>query len=159
MYLITGSKTPVKKPAPASPLQPAAPFQTGTCSIHVHQWRRNGLGGDPFSTPSKSPYSLEVTMYDNKGAIGHVDRADASAGNSLYFKSKLEDTLVVTPEEAGGEYIQFTLGTESWTSKNKGDTDNSKASCKVGDWDEGYDRQMDCSFNCGWNGGKSSDSS
>lgn len=162
IYSISGSKRPVEEPEPAAPPAPPAPFQTGTCWIHVHQWRSNVyLGGDPFSFDSKSPYSLEVKMYDNYGAtlIGEVERTSASDGNSLEVKSKLEDTLVCTPEEAEGEYIQFTLGTKSWTSSNKGNTEDSKASCTVGDWDNGYDRQMDCSFSCGWSGGKSSDGS
>lgn len=153
-YGIQGSKTPVKV---TTPPKPAAPFETGTCWVHVHQWRKNegGLGGDSYKG-NGAPYSLEVTMYDNKGetapSIGHADRGDAMDGKPMVLKSKLEDTLVLTPEEAGGEYIQFALGSQSWTSSNN-------ANCKVGDWDGNYDRQMDCSFSCGWGGGKSSDDS
>ena len=45
--------------------------------------------------------------------------------------SKLSNPLVITPE-AKGDYVQFTLGTESWASTDSGP---SQTKCTVGPWD------------------------
>lgn len=66
----------------------------------------------------------------------------AGDGNSLFFVSKLPDALVITPEAAGGNYIQFTIGSQSWmTSMVEG-----SARCKTGGWSSTYSPSV--SFNC-----------
>lgn len=112
-------------------------------------------------------------MWDVSGAqIGHVDKTKAGAGNTLMMKSKLEKTLEVTPENQH-DYIQFTLGGQSWAT-NKDNDESAPAYCNVGGWAPrsgpvcnilGGDtireakRQMDCYFQCPWGGGATSDGS
>ena len=43
--------------------------------------------------------------------------------------------LVITGEHSGGEYVQFSLGSESWTSKDTGALDTD---CMVGAWTNGW---------------------
>ena len=110
---------------------------------------------------------------DVSGAqIGYVDRTVAGAGNPLMMKSKLENTLEVTPENQK-DYIQFTLGGQSWAT-NKDNDESAPTYCKVGGWDpragplcnefdsgtaQESKRQMDCYFQCAWGGGATSDGS
>ncbi|KAL9076291.1 MAG: hypothetical protein Q9161_001007 [Pseudevernia consocians] len=65
-------------------------------------------------------YSVKITIYDNgKVQIGNHDKAAAGAGNSLSVTGRLNDALVITPESQN-DYVQFTIGTESWPSSASG---------------------------------------
>ena len=62
--------------------------------------------------------------------IGDHDEAVAGDGNPLSVTSRLNDPLVITPESQN-DYIQFTIGTQSWSSSAKGGVPG----CSVGGWD------------------------
>ncbi|KAJ7653050.1 pectate lyase superfamily protein-domain-containing protein [Mycena rosella] len=124
-----------------------APFKEGTCTMHIHQYFNENAGGGTFGDPQYSAtYSVEVTMYDDGAThkIGFQSRLDAPYN----MVSKFDNLFVVTPVE-DGDYIQFTLGDQTWR--------NDDGSCSVGGWDHGADRQMDCGFTCTWGGGDSTD--
>ncbi|KAF2689866.1 hypothetical protein K458DRAFT_95905 [Lentithecium fluviatile CBS 122367] len=146
--------------------KPTAPYADapGQCHIHVNEFQ--------LCAEETADLAVEITMWDVGGAqIGYQHDTEAGDGHPLKMKSKLEALLEVTPEHRG-DYIQFTLGTESWTSK-----DNDKgalAYCNTGGWDPRENpwsdpffecpygsyirqRQMDCYFQCPWHGGASSD--
>ena len=114
-----------------SATQNSAPaYAEGICSLHLYQTRSLGgknIGG--IYVPDTAPtYTVSIDIFDAKKAtIGHHDTADAGAGYSLDVDSKLPDVLLITPEERG-DYVQFALGSQSWTSSDAG-------SCAVGDWD------------------------
>ena len=103
---------------------PVAPYAQGTCSLHATEWAL--LSGDGGTT-----LFAEVRMFDNNhNQIGFVAKTKAGAGNSLRLNSKLEDPLVITPEERN-DYIQFTLGAQAWPSSQ----DKGMPKCTVGGWD------------------------
>lgn len=169
-WYILSTITPTATTAPASTTAAAttAPYadQGGQCHIHVNEYRS--------CTNDTDNLNVEITMWDVASTqIGYQALTEAGANNPLDMPSKLEAYLEVTPEHTG-DYIQFTLGTESWKS-----TDNDKSAavyCNTGGWDPKEDpfddpdyscalgsliqqRQMDCYFQCPWHGGKSSDAS
>jgi len=120
----------IKNPAPASPPPPPPPpYATGKCSLHLSQTRSDSTGGAPYGDSSKAPdFFVTIDIFDNnKANIGHHDSAAAGAGNSLSVTGKLADSMVITPENRG-DYIQFTLGAQSWASSDGG-------KCTVGNWD------------------------
>ncbi|KAI1274942.1 SGNH hydrolase-type esterase domain-containing protein [Xylaria sp. FL0933] len=134
-------------------------YTPGECSIHLQeneQWK----GIDGPGTEREFTYSIEqATMKDGAGKIigklgfqpNGVDPAPVVAGdkNPLSFSSNLPDLLVMTPEARGHprDYIQFTIGTQSWTTVMK----EGSARCDLGDWTSDYSprhRLMDCYFQC-----------
>ena len=52
--------------------------------------------------------------------------------NHLYIGTKLEDRLILTPEEHD-DYIQFTLGAQAWPSN---DQSHGVPSCSEGGWND-----------------------
>ncbi|KAJ7255773.1 hypothetical protein C8J57DRAFT_1655412 [Mycena rebaudengoi] len=125
------------------------PFDQGGCTMHVHEYFNANAGGGPFGDPHyQATYSVEVTLYDDEAAhkIGFMARTDAPYN----MKSKLDALFVVTPV-GSGDYIHFSLGTQTFKSND--------GSCSVGGWDRGRDRQMDCGFPCTWGGGDSTNRS
>ncbi|KAI4952592.1 hypothetical protein J4E91_003064 [Alternaria rosae] len=136
---------PAPTPTPTPSPEPVAPYadQPGKCHIHVNEYKSCDSHDDNLS--------VEITMWDASGAqIGHVDKTKAGAGNTLMMKSKLEKTLEVTPENQHN-YIQFTLGGQSWAT-NKDNDESAPAYCNVGDW-------APRSGPCPWGGGATSDGS
>ncbi|KAL9627685.1 MAG: hypothetical protein Q9204_006399 [Flavoplaca sp. TL-2023a] len=106
-----------------------------TCSLHLAQRSsyRDESGNDVFANPDAPvDYTVEVTIYDGTGndkkQIGHSDEKEAGDGNPLKVKTDgVEGELEITPEKQN-DYVQFTLGGQSWKSSDKG-------SCGVGGWD------------------------
>ncbi|KAI9784926.1 MAG: hypothetical protein M1816_000562 [Peltula sp. TS41687] len=112
------------KPTSAKPTAPYA-ASPGQCHIHVNQFE--DCGDDTKNL------SVEVFMWDVAGnQIGYEARTEAGATNPLSMKSKLESPLVITPEHRG-DYIQFTLGTENWTSRDN--NQDALVYCNTGGWD------------------------
>ena len=104
----TTSPSPVASPTPA-------PYATGTCSLHVDEYQ-------DCADDASNLYAV-VTIYDNnKDVIGQTPTnatyagAPINAGDPYDMTSKLADPLVVVGEHAN-DYIQFTLGSQSWTSR------------------------------------------
>lgn len=118
-----------------------------------------------------STYAISVDIFDgSRNSIGFTPRTDAGVpgidrkekAGPLFAKSKLEDAIVITPlkNEPKGAYIQFTLPGQEWKSNNEGG--DSRAKCQKGEWVYSSDRKdnfivFDCTFECGWGGGKPSD--
>ncbi|KAI1113551.1 SGNH hydrolase-type esterase domain-containing protein [Nemania sp. NC0429] len=134
-------------------------YTPGTCSFHLQQ-DESWTGVDGLGTQRKYTYFFErATMKDGAGktigtlgfAPNGIDAAFISAGDGhpLNFLSKLPDPLAMTPEARGNpkDYIQFTIGTQSWTTA----TTTGAARCDTGAWSWDYsprNRIMDCFFNC-----------
>ena len=119
--------TPIPKPKPqgGSP-PPTAPYAQGVCTFHLTEWYYGDIG--------RSPFGLEIAMKDAGGIqIGWQVHTTADASHPLNVKSKLEDVFVLTPEE-WNDYIQFTLGGQSWASNQKFGA-NDVPWCSVGGWD------------------------
>lgn len=71
---------------------------------------------------------------------------------SLQVASLLEGFLIVTPE-SHGDYVQFNLPDQAWSSNNMGG--DPRAHGIEGDQGEGWGtltRLITCTFACGWSG-------
>ena len=127
----TTKASPTPASAPGTPTAAPPAYATGTCSFHLRETQ------DCNSNYGQNLYGV-VKMYDNaKSVIGetqtdsqHPIGYPMDDGNSYSFPSKLKDPLVITGEHAN-DYVQFTLGGLSWTSKSP----SGGASCSVGGWD------------------------
>ncbi|RDL42547.1 uncharacterized protein BP5553_02526 [Venustampulla echinocandica] len=127
-------------------------YVPGICSFHVHQIETYYCA-DLAGTLRRYKYTTNVTAKDSKGNILFTS-GDMEAGdpNSYKMGAVYYDTLVLTPESRG-DYIQFNLGGQSWTTKDVGAQGQK---CKVGDWDSRLKptdysrtgRDMDCSMQC-----------
>ncbi|KAI4197889.1 MAG: hypothetical protein LQ350_005648 [Teloschistes chrysophthalmus] len=119
-------KLPPPAPAPAPYVVTGGNgAQAGKCHVHVSEYEKCG--------PDTSDLSTEVTIYDVGGnKIGFQSVKVAGATDPLPVKSKLEDLLIVTPEHRGN-YIQFTLGTENFNSRQSDQM--ALAWCNTGGWD------------------------
>ncbi|KAF2434813.1 hypothetical protein EJ08DRAFT_693309 [Tothia fuscella] len=161
---------PPKPPSPSQPYSSSGsqgPGQTNRC--HIHVWEHQNCNTDALNLKAK------IQMWDAAGQqiLAKSDLKGINAGASGLWTSKLEDVMILTGEHKG-DYIQFALGSQSWSSK---DSDEKKDNwCNApGSWspkngpscgglfDEknGAEsvRQMDCFFQCPYHGGKPSDRS
>ena len=125
-----GNPTPANF-TPSLMSRDGSPYAQGTC--HLHLWQSVGGYLQEWGGPSNpAVYAVQVKMYDNNlNEIGCMQLAPCDATHSCQAGSLLEDFLLMTPEEQG-DYIQFKLGGQSWTSTNIG---ASTAQCTVGGWD------------------------
>ena len=113
----TGAASPPSTVPPSPVASPTpAPYATGTCSLHVDEYQ-NCLDD------ASNLYAV-VTIYDNnKNVIGQTPTNASYAGAPINvddpysMTSKLADPLVVVGEHEN-DYIQFTLGSQSWTSRD-----------------------------------------
>lgn len=112
------SSTVAPPPSTIAPVTPPTPppYATGTCSLHVDEYQ-NCLDD------SKNLYAV-ITIYDSKhNVIGQTPTnatyygAPINTGDPYSMTSKLADPLVVVGEHEN-DYIQFTLGSLSWTSRS-----------------------------------------
>ena len=143
-------------PTPASPAPPPA-YATGTCSFHLTETQ-------DCATDASNLFAIVTLLDNNKANIGQtsVDPTKNPIGDPinssdpLSFDSKLPNPLVITGEHMN-DYVQFTYGTLSWTSR----TTTGPATCSNGGWDprdgpicgqrfgnQNAVNNMDCSFPC-----------
>jgi hypothetical protein len=57
----------------------------------------------------------------------------------------------MTPEAQGGDYIQFNIGSQAFTTKDSHQPGNLVLGCNVGGYDvkgSPHTRQIDCFFHC-----------
>ena len=153
---MTSSSAPATSiPAPSTTTSSPPPaYATGTCSFHVDEWQD--------CTDDATNLFANITMYDNdKNIIGQTNATGGSLGEPINtsdpysFISSLAEPLVVVGEHEG-DYMQFTLGKLSWTSRNK----SAPFFCSNGGWNprdgpfcglggpENAENQVDCSFPC-----------
>ena len=121
-------------------------YTPGTCSFHLQE-DESWSGVDGPGTKRHWTYHIEKdTMKDNAGnTIGTdgfaSDGTDGSPekagdGDPLKWSTKIPDPLVLTPEPGGNprDYIQFTVGSQSWTTDNQ----TGMPYCNVGGWSSNY---------------------
>ena len=119
-----GTPTPAARPPPYTTTGGDG-ATIGKCHIHVNEIQN--CAGD------KHNLATEVTIWDVRGnQIGYQSIKEAGAEDPLSVNSKLEDPLIVTPEHKG-DYVQFTLGTEQFDSRQEDQT--ALSWCKTGGWD------------------------
>lgn len=151
--LQSGTSTPAPPTSSTAPSPPAVAYAAGVCSFHVDEYQ-------DCADDSKNLFAT-ITMYDNaKTVIGTTSVPEGSLGVSIStaysFISKLASPMVVTGEHEN-DYIQFTIGALSFTSRTK----TGDATCNPGGWDPkdgpecdlragnvNAENQIDCSFPC-----------
>ena len=142
--------------APSTTTTSAPPaYATGTCSFHVDEWQD--------CADDASNLFANVTMYDNNhNIIGSTNPSAGTLGDPINtsdpynFISSLADPLVIVGEHEN-DYMQFTLGSQSWTSR----TTAAPYYCSNGGWNprdgpvcglrfgnQNAENQVDCSFPC-----------
>ena len=125
-------------------------YKSGICSVHVHE-KESFFGVDSPGFERTHSFHFDVQAKDADGnVIGGTAKGHAfGAGNKRpYVLSAYYTTMTMTPESQGGDYIQFTIGDQSWTTHDEGD---GASKCRVGDWDSKTSpkaRDMDCAFIC-----------
>lgn len=106
-----------------------APYEQGTCSLHLTQWDYLEFRGDG------PRYDVEIKIFDNaKNQIGFQSRTGCDGSHPVSVPSALEDELNVVAE-SNHDYVAFSLAAQSWPSNGDfgpGDTPNQ---CSVGGWD------------------------
>ena len=116
-----------------APPAPVAPYATtggtgatgGKCHVHVNEFQDCAGGAHNLLA--------EVTIWDVGGTqIGYQSVKEAGATSPLSVNSKLEAPLIVTGEHTG-DYVQFSLGTEQFDSRQKDQT--ALSWCSPGGWD------------------------
>ncbi|KAL2059559.1 hypothetical protein ABVK25_000852 [Lepraria finkii] len=129
MSLNPTSASTMASPVSSSASRATAPYATGLCSLHMTQ--RQSLADEHSGNGNDGKYGCEIRIFDAKGSgstIGWQLHMNCSTAKTLTVDSKLSNPLVVTPE-AKGDYVQFTLGTESWASTDSGP---SQTKCNMG---------------------------
>lgn len=108
----------------------ATRYMAGRCSFHVTEYERWG-GSDTSGSSRWWMFHVEVAALDGsqKKQIGGDRYKQYDASNSYLLGNVYYDTLVLTPE-AQGDYIRFTVGTQSWTT--------SDSQCQVGGYGSQY---------------------
>ena len=149
----TSASTASAPPTTTTSAPPA--YATGTCSFHVDEWQD--------CADDASNLFANVTMYDNNhNIIGQTNPSPGTLGDPINtsdpynFISSLADPLVIVGEHEN-DYMQFTLGTQSWTSR----TTAAPYDCSNGGWNprdgpvcglrvgnQNAENQVDCSFPC-----------
>lgn len=125
-------------------------YQAGVCAVHVHD-QEDFSGVDGPGTSRSHTYYLTVDAKDANGTIiGGTNEQAVQAGQiggTPYDYTGYYATLAITPEAQNGDYMQFTIGSQSWQT-----TDNTGVPrCQTCAWDGSYSligRDMDCFFNC-----------
>jgi hypothetical protein len=146
--------------APPPPPPPPPAYATGTCCFHLDEWEN--------CNPESDDLYANITLLDNnKNTIYQTPPQDLAngglgdpinVGNGTTIQGPLPNTMAITGEHQN-DYIQFTYGSLSWTSR----TTSGPATCSNGGWNPrdgpacfvgfgiGYqpaENQMDCCFPC-----------
>lgn len=123
-------------------------YKAGECSMHIKQMD-NFSDVDIPGRMRHHDYSVNVEAKDADGNIiagtAKGKAVDCGDGNPYKFTGYYA-TMEITPE-GQGDYIQFTIGGQSWTSKQK----TGRKRCNVGGWNRPVspaNRNMDCFFDC-----------
>lgn len=130
--------------APAGSSQPEQSYAPGTCSLQLEEI--TSVDDDSATATNKYKHEFSVEVFDNKKAsIGKVNNATASDRQPLEMKTKMQDTLRISPLGQDGE-VQFVLGTYIWRSSRG-------TECVAGWWAPPKNgqpsvRDMECSFHC-----------
>ena len=141
---------------PSSTSSPPPAYATGNCSFHLTETQ-------DCSSDATNLYAI-VKLYDNdKTVIGETPTnatnpigEPINTSDPYNFASKLPNAIVITGEHEN-DYVQFTYGGLSWTSR----TTTGPATCSNGGWDprdgpvcglrigdQNAVNNMDCTFPC-----------
>jgi len=108
----------------------------GICSMHVYEYETwDYVKGNLAEHASK--YMVSIHAKNGNGEVirgGIGDDWEWASDKAPYALQLYYDSLLFTPESQGGDYIQFQLGAQHWSTKASSDT----AKCKVGGWDGDY---------------------
>ena len=124
-------------------------YTPGNCTFHLQEdesW--SGVDSPGFS-PHWDFQLEKLTLDDGAGnTIGTSPPGspiDAGDGNGFSWNTKLPNSLVMTPEAQGdpADYIQFTIGTQSWKSSQNDDTQ--MPFCNVGGYNSPYSSDVSLS--------------
>ena len=140
------SNNPLPQPAQSAGFPPAsALYAQVTCTLQLKH-----ITGP--CTGSKGDYSLEPLLFDNnKAHIGYTQATSASAAQPLKLQSKLEELLIITPENHN-DYVQIRFGKQAWPSNKK----DNVPSCTGKGWTYNGGQQIsatceiNCTFVCFW---------
>lgn len=116
-------------PTPTPVAAPPA-YATGTCSFHLQEWQN-------CANDSSNLFAIVKMLDNDKNDIGdtQTDPTTNPLGDPINnsdpysFTSKLPLPLVIVGEHEG-DYVQFTYGSLSWTSR----TTSGSATCSNGGW-------------------------
>jgi hypothetical protein len=104
--------------------------------MHVHEYETwdyiNGNVG-----AHKSKYQVSIHAKDGTGNVisgGVGDDWEWASDEAPYTLQVYYDSMLFTPESQGGDYIQFQLGAQRWTTKQPSNT----AKCDVGGWNQDF---------------------
>lgn len=120
----------------------------GKCSMHVKQ-TDDWYGFDGPGTSRSHDFSVEISPKDGEGKPLLVDdeKPHKCGDGNPYKLDAYHATMEVTPEGAG-DYIRFTMGGQSWTSKDS----DGRTRCNEDGWDQNRQapsvRHLDCFFDC-----------
>ena len=124
-------------------------YKAGVCSMHITE-RMAFSGIDGPGTKRNWRYHLAVDAKDSAGTKigGTAENEQVGAGDkNSYQLQAYYNTMFITPEAQGGNYIQFAIDKQAWTTEQTDGTPR----CEVGGWDRDYTpmtRRMDCFFTC-----------
>lgn len=109
-----------------------ARYVPGICSMHVHEYETwDSINGNVGEHDSK--YQVTVNPKDGSGNAIFDTTGDQWASDSVpYVLNAYYDSLIFTPESQGGDYIQFQLGDQHWSTDQASNT----AKCDVGGWNK-----------------------
>ena len=111
-------------------------YLAGLCGIHINE-EYSWSGRDGPGTSRKHKFQILVDAKDTAGKIiggTNGNQVWAGDGSPYRLENLYYGTLEFTPEAREGNYIQFTLGDQSWRTNAPGPV----AHCSVGDWDGDY---------------------
>jgi hypothetical protein len=121
----------------------------GVCAFHLREFE-TWWGQDGPGVSRKYEFKLQVAAKDNSGTIvGGTGTQSVVAGDGAPYRCKgFYEEIVMTPEAQGGDYIQFSIGSQSWTTKDSGTVPG----CSVGGWDFPIPLHVSflCFEECGW---------
>ncbi|KAI4181335.1 MAG: hypothetical protein LQ346_006808 [Caloplaca aetnensis] len=124
-------------------------YKAGTCSMHIHQ-KESFVGIDGPGTERVFTYHLDVDAKDGDGtsfAGTEPGQAVLAGAGNPYVLNVYCQPMEMTPESQDGDYIQFTIGDQSWRST----TNTGTPRFEVGGWDSDVTplaRDIDCFFLC-----------
>ena len=148
------SVLPTAVPSSASAPPPA--YATGNCSFHL-------IETQDCLSDAANLYAIVTLKDNNKSIIGQTPTNETNplgepinTSDSYNFNSDLSNPIVITGEHEN-DYVQFTYGGLSWTSR----TTTGPATCSNGGWDprdgpicglrfgdQNAVNRIDCSFPC-----------
>lgn len=113
-----------------NPLPTALAWMPGQCGIHVYQKKDD------------SSNKIWANIRDGAGAlIAYVTETQTvNHGDTMDIQGLLPHSVNISPSD---ERIQFKYNGDTWSSDHQ-----DKHNCKVGDWEDDENRQMDCVFQC-----------